>query len=132
MIRTTHITQVPASRPDLYAFRINGEVAGDEMETMAHEMNAAFDRHEQVDMLLIFDRYEGSETGASWNMETIKANFRSLSKVSRHVVAGAPDSASSMLETMGKIMPVETETFRTEAEAWAALDASPAAGGPVA
>lgn len=118
---------VSASRSDLYAFRISGTVTAGEMEAMAGTMNAAFGRQDEIDMLLVFDGYEGTECGAGLGIENLKSRMRSLAHVRRYVVAGAPQGAAAMVEAMGKVIPVEAESVATEAEAWAALDARPAA-----
>ena len=124
MLTTPSITQVKTSRPDLYAFRISQTITQDDMEAMAEVMNAAFDRHDdKVDMLLIFDRYDGAETGASWSWEALKSRFKSITNVRRYVVVGAPDSAEDLIERMASIMPVDAETHDTEIAAWRSLDA---------
>lgn len=61
MLKLPSITEVETSRADLFAFRIDGEVSRDDMSAMADYMNDVFDRFEQIDMLMIFDRYEGAE-----------------------------------------------------------------------
>ncbi|WP_299047479.1 STAS/SEC14 domain-containing protein [uncultured Tateyamaria sp.] len=124
MLTTNSITQVKTSRPDLYAFRITNKVTHEDMEAMAETMNHAFDSHDdKVDMLLIFDRYDGAETGATWSWEALKSRFKSITNVRRYVVVGAPDSAEDLIESMAKIMPVKAETHDTEIAAWRSLDA---------
>lgn len=122
------ITPVPATRDDLYAFRISGEVGRDDMAAMARRMNDAFGRHDSVDMLLIFDDFDGRSTGAGLDPEVLKAEFRSLSNVNRYVVVGAPAAARGFLEAMGRLIPVEARTYdRGDVEkAWADLGARPA------
>jgi hypothetical protein len=55
---------VPTTRDNLLAFRISGKVEKEDMHEMAEMANAAFDRFETVDMLLIFDNFAGRDTGA--------------------------------------------------------------------
>ena len=122
------ITPIPAAPDTLYAFQISGTVTAEEMEAMAATMNEAFDRHETVDMLLRFaPDFEGSETGASMNWETMKSHMRSLANVERYVTVGAPEAAGTMVETMGAVIPVECKAFEAsrEAEAWAFVDGKP-------
>ena len=90
-------------------------------------VNAAFDRHDTVDMLLIFENFAGRDTGALFDGEAMKAQFRSVAKVGRYVVVGAPESARRMIETMGTITPVTAMTFDTgdEEKAWVELGARP-------
>jgi len=125
---TESVIRIATDRPDLYAFEIRGEVTDDAMESMAKTMNDAFEAHEtKVDMLLVFRAFEGSEPGATLDMEVIASRIRALSNVARYVVVGAPEAANTMIETMAKLMPVEAHTFPLEnlAEAWTLLGARP-------
>jgi hypothetical protein len=123
MLTLPSITQIATSRKDLYAFRITAEVSREDMTAMAEYMNRVFDQTEKVDMLMIFDRYKGAETGASLSWEALKSRFRSATNVGRYVVVGAPDGAETLIDVMNAIIPVEAETFDEEFAAWRSLDA---------
>ena len=123
MLSTQSINQLSTTRPDLYAFRIEGEVSREDMTEMAEHMNSVFDAHDQVDMLLYFDDFKGSEAGASMSLENIQSRLRALSSVRRYVVANAPDAAGDMVETLGKVLPVQAESYETVDEAFDALGA---------
>ncbi|QUJ76343.1 STAS/SEC14 domain-containing protein [Sulfitobacter albidus] len=124
MFTCPSIIQIPTTRDDLFAFRITAEVSREDMAGMADHMNGIFDSHEgKVDMLMIFDRYEGAETGASLSWESVKSRFRSVSNVGRYIVVGAPERAERMIEIMDHLIPVEAETFDTEEAAWRELGA---------
>jgi len=127
MSETAHITQLQVDEPSVFAFVIHGEVSQDDMKRMAATMNAAFDTHDSVSMLLIFAPYEGSETGAGLNVETLKSQFRSLRHVEKYAVVGAPRAAAALINTMGSLIPVEARTFDAadEQEAWRFVGASP-------
>jgi hypothetical protein len=119
---------VTTTRPNLLAFRITGKVTKEDMHEMAEMSNAAFDRFETVDMLLIFDNFEGQEMGALFDLESMKAQFRSIMNVGRYVVVGAPESARALIEGMGAMLPVKAMTFDKGDEelAWVELEARPA------
>jgi hypothetical protein len=123
MLKSETIHQIRTNKCNLYAFRITGRVTRDDMEDMGRLMNDVFDNSDKVDMLLIFDRFDGAETGASLGWESLKSRVRSVTNVRRYVVAGAPGSARGLIEAMGKLLPVEAETFANESAAWRALDA---------
>ena len=89
-------------------------------------MNDVFDTHDKVDMLMIFDRYEGAETGASFSWEALKSRVRAITNVDRYVVVGAPSGAQSLIEVMDNLMPVDAETFDEELAAWRSLGAEAA------
>jgi hypothetical protein len=120
---------VTTTRDNLLAFRITGKVTKEDMHQMAHMANAAFDRFETVDMLLIFDNFDGEETGALFDLEGIKAQFRAILNVGRYVVVGAPESARALIEGMGAMLPIKAMTFDKGEEelAWVELEARPTA-----
>ncbi len=108
MFSCPSIIQIKTSRPDLFAFRITAEVSREDMTDMAEYMNEIFDKHDdKVDMLMIFDRYEGAEAGASLSWESVKSRFRSVSNVARYIVVGAPDAAEGMIEIMDHQVPYD-------------------------
>ncbi|TFL17679.1 STAS/SEC14 domain-containing protein [Jannaschia formosa] len=122
------VRQISTTSPTVYAFEIDGKVSAAEMKAMGETMNEAFDRHQEVNMLLIFRRFEGSEMGASMNWDAMTSQVRSVAKVGRYVTVGAPDSAKAMIEAMGKIIPVEAKTFDMHELdlAWSYVGARPA------
>jgi len=117
MFGTTAISEDTIALPATLAFRIHGRVTSDDMKAMAERVLEAFDTHEKIDLLLIFDRFEGSDAGAGMNIPSIKAQTSSVWNVRAYVVAGAPDDAAEMIETFGKVLPIDAETFATEEEA---------------
>ena len=122
------VSRIPVDKASVFAFEITGKVSADAMESMAKQMNAVFDSHEEkVDMLLLFRDFEGSEFGASLDGDVISSRFRALTNVDKYVVVGAPDSAETMLKMMGAIIPVEAHTFDLKElnQAWALLGVSP-------
>lgn len=62
MLATESIRELPAPRPRLHAFRITGMVTREDMAAMGARMAEVFETSDdKVDMLLMFDRYEGAE-----------------------------------------------------------------------
>ncbi len=127
MLATPSIRELPAPRPRLHAFRVTGTVTRDDMAAMGRRMVDVFEASdEKVDMLLIFDGYEGAETLAGMSWPAIRSRTEALWSVDRYVVAGAPEGAEGMIEAMDAVMPVRAETHDTARAAWAALGAAPA------
>lgn len=124
------ITQLQVDNPSVFAFLIRSQVSEEDMKAMAATMNAAFDTHDSVSMLLIFAVYDGSETGAGLNAETLRSQFRSLRHVEKYAVVGAPPAAAAMINVMGSLIPVDARTFDAadEPEAWRFVEASPLDG----
>ena len=126
MFATTHIHAVETDIPGLHAFAVTGEVARDDMTALAAHMNEVFDRADKVDMALFFRTDETATAGAGLSLENIEAQVRSLFNIRNYVVANAPGAAGGLVETLGKLMPVEAQAFDTEAEALDWLRAQPA------
>lgn len=114
------IVQIPTTDPTVYAFRISGEVGLDEMKTMSEAMNVAFDIHDKVSMLIIFDPFDGSALGAQLNFESFRAQLRALSKIDKYVVVGAPEEAAKLISTAGDWIGIDTASFDASEEqaAW--------------
>jgi hypothetical protein len=117
MLDTAVITETRIDRPATLAFRIDGRVTQTEMKMLSDRVLEAFDAHDRIDLLLIFDRYAGSEPGASLSAPTLKAQTASLWNIRAYIVAGAPDAAEQTIETIGRVIPVKAKTFETEAAA---------------
>ena len=125
MFVSPSIREAPNDREDVFAFHIVDEVSADEMQEMSHYMDTQFDRHDKVSMILIFDRYRGSESGASLNWDVIKTRLKSLTKVEIYALVNAPGSVARLLEVFGRLIPVDAKAFDNEAEAWAYVGSSP-------
>lgn len=125
MLETPTIREFRTGQAGLFAFHITGEVTGDDMEAMAERMNAVFDSPGKVDMLLSFENFRGSELGAGIGWENLKSRFRAVTEVRNYVTAGAPDAAEGMISFFGSLLPVETRSFETEAQALDWLAAQP-------
>lgn len=129
MLKSQSINQISVDNPLVYAFRIKGEIDAHDLKAMGATMNDAFDAQPSVSMLLIFEQFEGLDAGAGFDMETLTSQFRSLAKVDKYAVVGAPSIASTMINVMDKVIPTDARTFeRTEeVSAWAFVGANPVA-----
>ena len=129
---TANITQIETDQPSVYAFRLTRHLGEEEVEAMAQFMNDVFDRAEasKVDMVMIFDGYEGTSIGPIFDTDVIKSRWRSLSSVGKYAVVGAPEPAKAMIGTLDKLLPVHAAAFDTIAihDAWAFVGALPTDG----
>lgn len=96
---TESVTQVPTTDPTVLALRIHGEIDGESMQSLSVVMNTAFDIHDRVRLLLIFDRFDGSSLGARLNFDGLKAQLRALSKIEKYAVVGGPDDSARSIKT---------------------------------
>lgn len=111
--------------PATCGFRIAGRVTRAGMAGMADRALAAFRRHDRIDMLPVVDACDGSDAGASLSVDAMKARTASPWNVRAYATAGAPEAASEMVETMGRLIPVDAKSFPTEREAKAWLASLP-------
>lgn len=111
------IQRTVASRPDLLAFDILDRIPADDMDWMAKEIDGAFESFPEIDMLLVMRRFEGADAGAFFDPKVLKVQLRSLGKVRRYAVVGAPAWARTMIEALDWIMPVDAKTFDLAEEA---------------
>lgn len=125
MFTTPSITEIDTGLPGVHGFRIRGTVTRDDMTAMAEHVNGLFDRYPKIDMLLVFDGYEGSDTGAGLSWENLKSRVRALGEVRNYVVAGAPAGAEDMIRLFDKLIPVDARAFDTAEHALAWLRTEP-------
>lgn len=127
MLSTDHIKQISNTDSSVYAFRVEGGASADEMAAMADVMNAAFDRDEKVNMLLILHDFGAADASAGLALRSLYSQVRSLAHVERYAVVGAPTVAAAMIETFEKVLPLEAKTFdpEEEAAAWTFVGARP-------
>ncbi|MFN3912959.1 STAS/SEC14 domain-containing protein [Hyphomonas sp.] len=105
------IRRVESVRADLVTFEINGKISGADMGWMAGQVDAAFERLGEIDLMLIMTNFEGAEAGAIFNPEAAGVMLKSLSHVRKYCVVGAPIWARAMIEASKWVTPVEERTF---------------------
>ncbi len=123
------ISEIPSSKPNVFAFRLSGELSKDDLVSMAETMLNAFEQHPSINMLLVFDDYEGTQIAAGMHGSVLKAQLKGVSKVDKYAVVGAPGVAEKIVELSDVIMPVASASFSADelGKAWAFVGADPAA-----
>ncbi len=111
------IVRRDSPRPDLLIFEIGDKITKPDIEWMAGEAEAAFDRLGEVDMLIVMSNYEGAELGAIFDGDALGVQARAARHVRRYAVVGAPAWAEAMINVMAPLTPVEEKTFALEDEA---------------
>lgn len=132
MFQSPAIREFDPGLPGVAAFRITARVTRDDMAALSDHMLGLFDRQGEIDMLLSFLTDDTATPGASLSVAALKAQVQSLSHVRNYAVAGAPAWAATMIETMGRLIPVRAQTFDSEAQALAWLGAQDRPGAPPA
>ncbi|GAA5072824.1 STAS/SEC14 domain-containing protein [Roseibacterium beibuensis] len=132
MLSTDTIQEFDPGIANVHAFRITGAVTRDDMAAMGERMNTLFDalpKDRKIDMLLVFDTDRSAEAGANWSTDAMTAQAKAVTNVRNYVVANAPGDAGGIVETVGKVLPVEAKSFDSEeaALAWLKTDQAQAA-----
>jgi hypothetical protein len=124
---TFAIRRRASPRPTLLVFEISAKIAKSDIEAMAREVEAAFDAHDKIDMLLIMTDFEGMDADAAFDREALGAQARSIRHVRKYGVVGAPAWARAMIGVSDFLSPVDAKTFdlAEEAQAWAWIEESP-------
>jgi hypothetical protein len=123
------IVQIPTRDPKVFAFRLHPGFDGDDLRRVADTMDAAFDRQDKVNMLLIMEDMTTADAASGFSLKSFKTQIRGASHVERYAVVGAPDVAASMLETFDKLSSIDVRAFsrEDEAEAWRFVGSKPQA-----
>ena len=123
------VREIRTTEPNVFAYDIPGAVSEEDLKRMATRLDAAYETHEQVNLLLLFENYEGNEFGALLDPEVIKAHFKALTSLHRYAVVGAPAHMDVALQAVTAVLPIKPKTFdKAEiAEAWTWVGARPEA-----
>ena len=111
------ITRRTAPRPDLLCFEIRARITKPDIEWMAAQADAAFDRFGEIDMLIVMSNYDGAELGAIFDGDAFGVQARAARHVRRYAVVGAPAWAEAMINLFAPLTPVEERTFPLAEEA---------------
>ena len=101
------ITQLRASRPDLFAFEIAGRIHEPDIAAMARTLQAAFDRLGEVDILIVIRQWDGLDVSAAFDGEALKAQALAIAHVRKYAVVGAPAWAKAMINLFSPLTTVE-------------------------
>lgn len=114
------IRRIPADRPDLYAYEVAGHLTADDVRAVYAEMIEAYDRHDQVDVLLRLTDYDGIDWSAAFTDTTYAAKTRSLKHIRRYAIVGGPAWIRAMVGVFSPLVHPQMRTFAPdeEAEAW--------------
>lgn len=123
------IVRIPATEPNVHAFRLWPGFDGDDLRAVAESLDAAFDRQERVNMLLILEDMSTSDAAGGFSLKSVKTQARALSHIDRYAVVGAPDAAARMLSAFDAISGIDARAFERddEAAAWRFVGAKRAA-----
>lgn len=100
-----------SDRPDLLIFEVTGEIHTADVERMARAVEAAIEKYDLIDILLVFRTFDGVTLGAALDGKAMKVSLRSNAHVRRYGVVGAPKVAEAVINLFDPLTPVDARTF---------------------
>ncbi|MDT0631939.1 STAS/SEC14 domain-containing protein [Rubrivirga litoralis] len=117
------VALLPTHRSDLVALHVDGTLtAADYKSVVDPAVRSALAEHDAVDLLVRIGHLDGLSMGAARQDAALAAH---LGRFRKMALVGAPGWLTAVADTVGKLVPVEVDTFEDEAPARAWLgDAS--------
>jgi len=125
------IRRIDTDRDDLCALEVVGHLSRADLENAYGLLEAAYLRHDKIDLLVRITRYEGFDWAVAFNRTTIRGKTQALRHIRRYTVVGGPAWMRMMIGVFGPLTSVNTRCFdaRAEAAAWEWIGGKPAEGG---
>lgn len=116
------VTLLPSHRGDLVALHVDGHITAEDYEAVVDPaIEAALADHDAVDLLVRFGHLDGFSLGAAKEDAALAGKLGQFRKMA---LVGGPGWLTTMADTVGKLVPVEVQTFDDEAPARAWLGAT--------
>ncbi|PWL16964.1 STAS/SEC14 domain-containing protein [Falsochrobactrum shanghaiense] len=121
------IRRIPTERDDLFAFAVEGHLNDASLENLYGLLEAAYDTHEKIDLLIRLNGYDGMDWGAAFSENMLSMRAKSLKHLRRYAIVGGPFWMQASIRLMQPFLSIEMRTFEEseEKEAWKWLDATP-------
>lgn len=121
------IRRIPTNRPDVFAFAIEGHMSDADIENLYGLLDAAYEQHDEIDLLIRLTGYEGFDWGSAFSETTLSMRAKSLRHLRRYAIVGGPLWIQASVTLMQPFLSIEIKNFEPEEEdaAWSWLDARP-------
>ncbi|APH72695.1 SpoIIAA family protein [Aquibium oceanicum] len=121
-----HIRRMETGRDDAFGFEITGHITASDIENMFGLLEAAYELHDRIDVLVVVREFEGFDWSAALRKSTLSGKAHALKHIRRYAVVGGPGWMSAAMGFFKPFLSVEMRHFALdeEAEAWAWLDAA--------
>ncbi|PQZ30199.1 STAS/SEC14 domain-containing protein [Ochrobactrum vermis] len=122
------IRRIPTNREDVFAFAIEGHLDDASMENLYGLLDAAYETHEEIDLLIRLTGYEGFDWTAAFSESMLSMRAKSLKKLRHYAIVGGPLWIQASITLMQPFLSIELRAFEAdeENEAWEWLSARPA------
>lgn len=121
------IRRISTDRSDVFAFAIEGHLTDSSLENLYGLLDAAYEQHEEVDLLIRLTGYEGVDWGAAFSETTLSMRAKSLQHLRHYAIVGGPLWIQASITLMQPFLSIEMRYFEAEEEpqAWEWLNAKP-------
>ena len=122
------IRRIPTNRDDVFAFAIEGHLDNASLENLYGLLDAAYETHEEIDLLIRLTGYDGFDWTAAFSESMSSMRAKSLKQLRRYAIVGGPLWIQSSIILMQPFLSIKLRAFEAdeENEAWEWLDAKPA------
>ena len=122
------IRRIPTNRDDVFAFAIEGHLNDAALENLYGLLDAAYEEHDEIDLLIRLTGYDGVDWGAAFSESMLSMRAKSLRHLRRYAIVGGPLWIQASATLMQPFISIELRVFEEEEEkeAWSWLEAKPA------
>ena len=122
------IRRISTNREDVFAFAIEGHLDDASLENLYGLLDAAYEGHDEIDLLIRLTGYDGVDWGSAFSESMLSMRAKSLRHLRRYAIVGGPLWIQASVTLMQPFLSIEMKTFETEDEskAWEWLSAEPA------
>ncbi|GLU25054.1 STAS/SEC14 domain-containing protein [Brucella sp. NBRC 12950] len=122
------IRRIPTNREDVFAFAIEGHLDDASLENLYGLLDAAYEGHDEIDLLIRLTGYDGVDWGSAFSESMLSMRAKSLRHLRRYAIVGGPLWIQASVALMQPFLSIEMKTFESEDEpkAWEWLSAEPA------
>lgn len=119
--------RIDTDSSEVYAFEIVGHFTAADIENAYGLLDAAYEGHDKIDVLLRATGYDGFDWSALFNATTFKGEMKALHHIRRYALVGGPVWIGPMVGLIAPFTSIETRHFAAadEAKAWQWLGANP-------
>lgn len=121
------VSKIKTNRPDAIGFNINGILTSGDVENLYGLFDAEAVNQEHIDLIVIFNEYDGIDWPALFNEDLAKIRAEAFKKLRRYAIVGGPSWFNLAIEFVRPFGKIDTKWFAPEdvAKAWNYIDAKP-------
>lgn len=119
--------RIDTDNANVFGFEIAGHFTAADIENAYGLLDAAYQGHDKIDVLLRASGYDGFDWSALVDATTIKGKMKALQHIRRYALVGGPAWMGPMVGLLSPLTSIETRHFAAEdeAKAWEWLGANP-------